>query len=90
MIGLLAGVALAGSVFVNGQQVDPAKLSQVRLPQAEVIFDANGGLFIMAPGFEIPSGALWSAAPAISQICASRSCKPCSGLEPMTIFKPSV
>ena len=86
MIGLLSGVALAGSVFVNGQQVDPAKLSQVRLPQAEVIFDANGGLFIMAPGFEIPSGALWSAAPAPASMATPQASPtpPPANLRPQT------
>jgi hypothetical protein len=62
MIAFVSALALAG-VFVNGEQVDPGKLPQARLPQAEVMFDSSGNVFIMAPGFQIPPDALWSATP---------------------------
>lgn len=60
--------ALAGSVYVNDVLVDPADLAGVELKGATVTADADGNLFVKAPGYTIkpvdPTASLIRATPA--------------------------
>jgi hypothetical protein len=53
---LSAAVALAGSVYVNGTFVEPRSLAGVSLDKATVRFDAQGNVFIDAPGYQLQTG----------------------------------
>ncbi len=56
MFHILTAVALAG-VFVNGVPVDPSTLSET-IPDADVLFDGKGNVFVIAPTYQIPAGGL--------------------------------
>jgi hypothetical protein len=55
---LLAGLSMAGAVYVNGVPVDPRYLSGLTLEKVNVKVDPQGNLFIDAPGYkvEVPPG----------------------------------
>lgn len=48
-----AATALAGGLFVNDVQVDPAALAEIHMKSVDVAFDADGTIRITAPGYRI-------------------------------------
>lgn len=80
MIWLLALAAQAGNLYVNNTLVDPRSLPNVALDKVNVRFDAQGNIFVDAPGYKIqvqggvapmPVGAT-TAPPAGSGVAAAR------------------
>ncbi|MEQ1501809.1 MAG: hypothetical protein ABMB14_06240 [Myxococcota bacterium] len=53
MVWLLAAVAWAGNVYVNGTYVEPRSLVGVTMSGATVRFDDQGNIRIDAPGYKI-------------------------------------
>jgi hypothetical protein len=53
MIWLLALAAQAGNLYVNNTLVDPRSLPNVALDKVNVRFDAQGNIFVDAPGYKI-------------------------------------
>lgn len=58
---LLAQIALAGQVYVNGTLVNPGQIAGTTLEKVDVTFDAAGNIRVSAPGYKIevmdPTGA---------------------------------
>jgi hypothetical protein len=61
---LSAAVALAGSVYVNGTFVEPRSLAGVSLDKATIRFDAQGNIYIDAPGYQLQMGMVGQVGPA--------------------------
>jgi hypothetical protein len=57
---LVAGLAMAGNVYVNGVPVDSRYLAGITLERVTVKVDPQGNLYIDAPGYkvEVPPGAM--------------------------------
>lgn len=53
MILWLASLAWAGNVYINGTFVDPRSLSGITLANTSVRFDAQGNMYIDAPGYQL-------------------------------------
>ncbi len=53
MLGLLLATAYAGNVYVNNTLVDPASMPNVSFEKVTVRVDAQGNLWIDAPGYRI-------------------------------------
>jgi hypothetical protein len=53
MIWLLPLVASAGNLYVNNTLVDPRSMPNVALDKVNVRFDAQGNIYVDAPGYKI-------------------------------------
>src|SRR5688572_18152345 len=53
MLWLLTLAAQAGNLYVNGTLVDARQMPNVTLDKVTVRFDAQGNIFVDAPGYKI-------------------------------------
>lgn len=66
MIWLLPLAASAGDLYVNDTKVDPRAMSNVALDEVSVRFDAQGNIFVDAPGYEVHLQGAPTASPPLS------------------------
>ena len=81
MIWLLPLAAMAGNLYVNNTLVDPRSMPNVALDKVNVRFDAQGNIFVDAPGYKIQVQGATAAVPAPS-VSTPPMPPPASGVAP--------